>query len=99
MAWKGHGKTFTFIVYGLYAIPPANEENVAYVDDEDTLIECDMGESLSGWTNCKFKVLKSDGTEAVWDAIPNGTKLEYSNVAGDFNKEGEYKATPYGEAP
>lgn len=99
MGWKGHGKTFVLVVYDIYEVPPENEENVAYVGDVDTLIQCDMGEDLSGWINCSFKVLKADGTEDVWDATTNGTKLEYFNVDGDFNKEGEYKVTPYGEAP
>lgn len=99
MAWKGHGTTFTLLVLNIYEKPPDGEDNVAYVEDEDTIIECDMGISLSGWLNCKYKVLKSDGTEAVWDATPNGTNLEYKSVAGDFNKAGEFKVTPYGESP
>jgi len=103
MSWKGHGKTFTFIVYEVYEIPPEDAENVVYVGDEETLIQCDMGEDVSAWTNCTFKVFKSDGTEAVWGATPNGTKLEYTSAVSpdpsDFNKAGEYKATPYGEAP
>jgi hypothetical protein len=103
MAWKGHGQTFTFQVYEIYEIPPEDEENVVYVGDKETLIKCNMLEDVSGWSNCTFKVLKADGIEVVWGATPNGMFLEYISATdpdpSDFNKAGEFKCTPYGEAP
>lgn len=101
MSWKGHGKTFQFHVYEIYEIPPEDEENVVHVGDLEVLIQIDMEESLSGWLNCTLKVLKADGTEEVWDAAINGMNLEYTTdaVTSDFNRGGEYKVTPYGEAP
>lgn len=99
MGWKGHGKAFKFRVYAVHEIPPEDEEHTPYVGDEDTLFEVDMEESMAGWTNCVFKILKPDGTAVDWGAETNGNKLEYTIVTDDFNKKGWYTCTPYGEAP
>jgi hypothetical protein len=99
MAWKGHGKSFEFIVYSVHEIPPEDEENTPYVGDEGTLVRVDMGENVSGWSNCVFKILKQDDSTANWTATPNGTYLEYTIVTDDFSVAGKYVCTPYGEAP
>lgn len=97
MAWKGHGKSFEFTVYAVHEIPPEDEENAPYVGDEGTLFRVDMGEDVSSFSNCKFKIVKPDDTTAEWDATPNGVYLEYNIVADDFSVAGRYTCTPYGE--
>lgn len=101
MAWKGHGKSFEFRVYALHEIPPDDEENTPYVGDEDTLFRVDMGSGdLTGWTGCKFLILKPDDTTAEWTcSTPDDQYLKYTIQTDDFSVAGRYICTPYGEAP
>jgi hypothetical protein len=101
MAWKGYGKTISFKVYDIFEIPPEDATHTPYVGDVGTLIQIDMGEGdLTGWANCKLYVQKSDGTETTWTPeIPDDQYLKYTIVVDDFNQRGEFKITPYGEAP
>jgi len=76
-----------------------------YVGDIGTKIEINMGEDITGWQTDKFtyKVKKGDNSTDTWTATVKGgggagdNTLTYTVVSGDFDVEGIYYITPYGE--
>ncbi len=62
-----------------------------YVGDTGTDIIVDCGTAITGATNTKLKVKKSDGTEVEWTAVIDGTDhLKYTTLVDDFSVPGTY---------
>jgi len=68
--------------------------NDVYVGDVGTIISLETGlttAALAGATITDILVSKPDKTEVVWHGALVGTAIEYTIVAGDLNKAGQYK--------
>lgn len=71
------------------------------IEDIGTVIEIDIGEDVSRFTQAIAKVKKPDGTTTEWTLVQGDTNqlLQYTTQEGDLDQAGLWSVQTYVELP